>query len=127
LFVFPAVAVALWLSTISAAAAEWCSNDPAIHFVNASGRLQTVYLTTYGEGVEHANAVSAVAYTYVTQYGDHGRKTQLKLRVFVPDDSRHHFHVRWVVSTGPGGTGKILGRHDGDSGQSNSFATNVSS
>ena len=125
LFVVLTAALALWLSSVTAAAAEWCSDDPAIHFRDGTGHVHTVYLTTYGDGVEHTHAVRSVAYVYGVRYRDHGRSTQLNLRVFVPDDSKHHFHVRYVVSTGPGGTGKVLGRHDGDSGQSSGFSVDV--
>lgn len=112
----PLAALALFLSALTAVASEWCSEDPPIHFVDATGHTRTVYLTAYGEGVEHSHAVSAVSYTSAIEYGDHGHKTKVRLVVFVPDDSRHHFHVRTVVSTGPGGTGVVLARHDGDSG-----------
>jgi hypothetical protein len=116
LLAVPAVALALLLSAVTSAASEWCSDDPAIHFRDGSGHIQTVYLTTFGEGVEHSHAVSAEAYSYGTEIGDHGHKTTVKLTVFVPDDSRRHFHVRCVVSTGPGGTGIVLAHHDGESG-----------
>lgn len=127
LVVVPAVALGLLLSAVDAAAAEWCTNDPAIHFVDASGHAQTVYLTTYGDGVEHTRAVNAETFSYVVEYGDHGRKTHLRLKVFVPDDSRHHFHVRCIVSTGPFGMGKVLARHDSDSGQGADLDVEVSS
>ena len=121
LLVVPTVALALWLSAVTAAAAEWCSDDPAIHFRDAGGQTRTVYLTTLGDGFQHSHAVSAVAYTYGVEYGDHGRQTHLRLRLFVPDDSLHHFHVRWIVSSGPNATGTIFARHDGDSGHSADF------
>lgn len=117
LLAVPAVALALLLTAVSGVASEWCSEDPAIHFTDASGHGQTVYLTAYGDGVEHSRAVSAVAYALSTEYTDHGHRTTVKLVVFVPDDCRHHFHVRDVVSTGPDGTGLVLARHDANSGQ----------
>jgi hypothetical protein len=126
LLAIPAVVIALFLTAISGAASEWCSEDPVIHFVDAGGHSQTVYLTAYGEGVEHSHAVSAMAYTYATEYGDHGHKTKVKLVVFVPDDCRHHFHVRSVVSTGPGGTGVVLAHHDGDSGHNSGLEFEIS-
>jgi hypothetical protein len=127
LLVIPAVALALLLSAVNAAASEWCSDDPTIHFRDGGGHIQTVYLTTYGDGLEHVHAVRAQAYSFGTEVGDHGHKTKVKLTVFVPDDSRHHFHVRWVVSTGPGGTGIVLARHEGDSGHNSDLEFEVSS
>ena len=117
----PAVGLAFMLSAVTAAASEWCSEDPAIRFVDAGGHLRTVYLTTYGEGLDHASQVSAQAYTCTIQYSDDHSKTKLKLTVYVRDDGRHHFHLRSIVSTGPNGTGVVLGHHDGDSGHASDF------
>jgi hypothetical protein len=127
LFVMPAVGLVFMLSAVTAAAAEWCSDDPAIRFVDASGHLRTVYLTTYGDGLEHSQQVSAQVYTYTVKYSDNGHKTKLKLKVYVPDDGRHHFHVRSTVSTGPGGTGVVLGHHDADSGHASDLDFEVAS
>ena len=126
LLAIPAVALALVLAAISGSASEWCSEDPAIHFVDAKGNTHTVYLTAYGDGVEHSHAVSATTFTYCTEYGDHGQKTKIRLVVFVPDDCRHHFHVRTLVSTGPGGTGVVLAHHDSDSGHSSDLEFEIS-
>lgn len=115
------------LSALTASAAEWCSDDPAIRFVDAGGHSRTLYLTTYGDGVEHSIAVRTQAYAFTTQYGDHGRKTKLKLHVYVPDDSRNHFHVRWVLSTSPNGAGIVLAHHDGDSGHTSDFDVDLPS
>lgn len=101
---------------MTAEAAEFCSDDPAIHFVDAAGKSQTVYLTTYGEGLDHAGAVNAQRYSYSVEKTDGGHKTKVRLRVIVPDQSRQHFHVRFVVSTGPNSAGTVLHRHEGDSG-----------
>ena len=125
--VIPAVGLAFILSAVTAAAAEWCSDDPPIRFVDASGHLRTVYLTTYGEGLDHSQQVSAQAYRYTIQYSDNRHKTKLKLTVYVRDDGRRHFHLRSIVSTGPNGTGVVLGHHDADSGHASDFDFEVAS
>ena len=127
LLVIPAVALAFMLSAVTAAAAEWCSEDPAIRFVDASGHQHTVYLTTYGEGLDHSAQVRAQAYSYTVEYIDNGHKTRLRLIVYVPDDGRHHFHVRSTVSTGPNGSGVVLGHHDADSGHASDIDFEVAS
>jgi hypothetical protein len=86
-----------------------------------------VYLTTLGDGVQHSRAVHTQAYAYTIEYSDNGRRTKLKMHVLVPDDSRNHFHVRWVVSTGPSGAGIVLTHHDGDSGHASDFDVDVPS
>ncbi len=116
-----AVAAALIQAGTTAAAAEWCSDDPAIYLVDAAGNRHTVYLTTYGEGLEHKPQVSAQSYAYSLESADGGHKTKVKLQMFVPDGSAHHFHVHSVVSTGPNGTGRVLAHHDGDSGHANAM------
>jgi hypothetical protein len=114
-----AVAAALIQAGTTAAAAEWCSDDPAIYLVDAAGNRHTVYLTTYGDGLEHKPQVTAQTYWYSLKTADGGHATKVKLHVFVPDARTHHFHVRSVVSTGPNGTGQVLAHHDGDSGHAN--------
>lgn len=114
-----AVIAALIQAGTTAAAAEWCSDDPALRLVDGAGHVHTVYLTTYGDGLEHQADVSAQAYTYSIESDQAGHKAHVTLRLLVPDDGRHHFHVRSVVTTGPNGSGRVLGHHDGDSGHSN--------
>lgn len=117
LFVGPLVVVAALIQAgITAEAHVWCSEDPAIQFVDAAGQSQTVYLTSYADGIEHSGAVSAQTYTYSIERSDGGHKTRVRLMVVVPDDGRKHFHVRFVVSTNPNGAGKVLTEHKGNSG-----------
>lgn len=112
-------AAALLQAGITAEAAEICSEDPAIHFIDAAGHPRTVYLTTYWEGVEHSRAVHGQRYSYSIQRSEEGRRTTVKLRITVPDDSRKHFHIHFVVSTSPNGTGTRLTQHGGESGRGN--------
>ena len=112
-------AAVLLQAGITAQAAEICSEDPAIHFIDSAGHQRTVYLTTYWEGVEHSHAVHALRYTHSVGRSDGGRTTTVKLRITVPDDSRKHFHVHFVVSTSPNGAGTRLTQHGGESGHAN--------
>jgi len=117
LLVGPLVVVAaLMQAGITAEAHVWCSEDPAIHFINAAGQSQTVYLTSYGDGIQHLEAVRAQTYTYSIERRDGGHKTRLRVMVVVPDDGRRHFQVQFVVSTDPNGAGKVLMKHKGNSG-----------
>ena len=114
-----AVTTALIQFATTASAAEWCSDDPALQFVDAAGNVHTVYITTYGDGIEHQPQVAAQTFSYSIESERAGHKTKVKLKVFVPDAGNRHFHVRSVVTTGPSGTGRVLAHHDGDSGHSN--------
>lgn len=128
LLVGPLVVVAaLMQAGITAEAQVWCSDDPAIHFVNAAGQSQTVYLTSYGDGIQHSGAVGAQTYTYSIERHDDGHKTKVRLRVVVPDDGRKHFAVRFVVSTNPNGAGKVLTQHNGNSGHATALDFEVPS
>jgi hypothetical protein len=111
-----ALVAALIQAGTTAGAAEWCSDDPAVQFVDGAGNVRTVYLTTYGDGLEYQTNVNAQAYTYTVESDKAGHKTHVRLLVFVPDDGHRHFHVHSVVTTGANGTGRMLGHHDGNSG-----------
>jgi hypothetical protein len=110
------VAAVLFQAGTGAASSEWCSDDPAIHYIDAAGHAQTVYLTSYADGLDHSGALKAQRYTYAVTRSDGGHKTKVKLLVMVPGESRTHFHVRFVVSTSPNGAGTVLDKHEGDSG-----------
>ena len=110
------VLVALVQAGVTAEASVFCSSDPAIHFTDAVGHPHTVYLTSYGDGTEHSGAVNSTKDSYAIESSDGGHKTKVKLWILVPDDSRKHFHVRFVVSTQPNGAGTVLMKHDGNSG-----------
>jgi hypothetical protein len=112
-------AAVLLQAGVTAEAAEVCSEDPAIHFIDAWGHPQTVYLTNYWEGVEHTRAVKAERYLYTVERIDTGHRTKVRLRVIVPDDSPKHFHVRFTVTTSPNGAGIRLAEHHGESGHIN--------
>ncbi|HEX6547897.1 MAG TPA: hypothetical protein VF134_04070 [Candidatus Dormibacteraeota bacterium] len=112
-----AAGVLLSQAAISAAAAEFCFDDPALVFVTPSGVPHTVYLTTFAAGLEHSPQVHAQRYSLHLETDRDDRQTEVAVHVLVPNGTSRPFAVHSVISTGPNGTGKRLANRDGISGR----------
>jgi hypothetical protein len=117
---FVALGMALLLlagSATGGASEEWCEYDPVVLVTTPGGIPVPVYLLVGAAGVEHLPLVIAAQHSYVIEAGGGGRATQVRLQVLVPNRlDGGVFATRVTASTGPLGTGTILGTTTGTSG-----------
>lgn len=111
------VVTAAALQTGDAAAVAWCSDDPQINITTPAGNHVVVYLTNYGEGLEHLAQLQALQTTVSVADSDGDRQTAVQLTVFIPDAGGARFRTFHVVSTSPDASGVTLASRVGTSGE----------
>ena len=93
---------------------SWCSEDPLLSLIAPSGSVEHVYVTDYASpGHEAQLAQAQVSYTVSKRQSTYDGTVV----VYVPRTANHEFVVRTIVSTGPGGTGRVLGAGQGPAGK----------
>jgi len=96
----------------SAVFADWCADDPAIQIAG-----KTVYLTDYADQA-YAIDLQAVQYRVLYTHRDKAGQLHVTLLVYVPSHpTGEDFDTRYVVSTGPNGSGNVLAQGKGHSGR----------
>lgn len=100
------------LSVVSAeASACWCEEDPLLTITSPQGAAQ-VYLTTYAEGLNHLAAIQSEQVSYAVQPAEGGlSRVEVSIRISSPDE----FRTRFVVSSGPNGSGHLFASKPGNS------------
>ena len=117
--VLAAVASVATAPAALAGSSEWCDLDPVVLIKTPKGNLVPVFNTMGVRGLKHQAAMLAAKVSYTAQSADGGRKTLVNLSVTVPEGLLwgRDFDTRTVISTGPLGTLKVLGRAEGRSGR----------
>ena len=101
-----------------AGSSDWCDLDPIVIIKTPKGSLVPVYNTMGVQGLQHQAAMLVAKVSYTAQPADGGRTTLVKLDVTIPEGLwGRDFATRTVISTGPLGTLKVLGRAEGESGR----------
>jgi hypothetical protein len=77
---------------------------------------QVVYLTNYAES-EHLASLQAVQYRVLYTYTDANGRLHVTLLIYIPNAPQGQFDVRYVISSGPDGSGNVLVQGDGHSGK----------
>jgi hypothetical protein len=117
--VLAAVASTATAPAALAGSSEWCDLDPVVLIKTPRGNLVPVFNTMGVRGLKHQAAMLVAKVNYSVQPAEGGRKTRVKLDVTVPEGPLwgRNFDTRTVISTGPLGTLKVLGRGEGRSGR----------
>ena len=117
--ILAAVATTATAPAAMAGSSEWCDLDPVVVIKTPKGNLVPVFNTMGVQGLSHQAAMLAAKVSYTVQPADGGRKTLVKLDVTIPEGMLWgwNFPTRTVISTGPLGTLKVLGRAEGESGR----------
>ena len=115
LALLPAVTLA---PAASAASDEWCDLDPIVVIRTPGGNLVPLYHTDGVQGLKHQPALLVAKVSYTVQPVDGGQKTLVTMDVTLPEGLwGRDFATRTVISTGPMGTLRVLGRAQGQSGR----------
>lgn len=111
----PAVMVA---PVASAASGEWCDIDPVVIVRTPEGNLVPIYNTNGVQGLQNQPALLLPKVSYTVKPTDGGRATLVTMDVTLPEGIYgRDFATRTVISTGPMGTLKVLGKAQGESGK----------
>jgi hypothetical protein len=93
---------------------SWCSEDPLLSLTAPSGSTERVYVTDYASPEYEAQLAQVqVSYTISKRQSTYDGT----VLVYVPRPEHQAFVVRTVVSTGPDGTGSVLGAGWGRAGK----------
>lgn len=100
------------------AVAEWCEDDPLITIVTPHGNQVLLHVTNYGQDPQALLEVKQARIMLGEVGSSHDEQlTGVKLRVLIQHHLGQRFNTRSVVSTGPSGSGVVLARVDGRSGE----------
>ena len=91
--------------------ADFCADDPMIQV--APNRV--VYLTDYADP-QYLTSLQAVKYAVLGSYSDGSGALHVTLLIYIPDSPEGQFETRYVISTGPNGSGNVLATGTGQSG-----------
>jgi hypothetical protein len=100
-------------SGASVVIADFCADDPIIQI--APGKV--VYLTDRADS-SHLASLQAVKYRVLQPSTDGAGRTHVTMLIYVPSDpTGESFDVKYLVSTGPNGSGDVLAEGETESGK----------
>jgi hypothetical protein len=91
--------------------ADWCADDPMIQV----SPTQVVYLTNYAD-TQYLASLQAVQWRVLATYLDASGALHVTLLIYIPNSPQGQFDTRYVISTGPDGSGNVLVTGEGQSG-----------
>ena len=84
----------------TAAADDWCGDDPMVRIITPAGKNMVVRVTDYALGIQHLPALKLASYSYSVAPADNGTATAVTLSVLIPGDALDPaFPTRSVVSS----------------------------
>jgi hypothetical protein len=93
--------------------ADFCADDPVI----TVAPNKVVYLTDYADS-QYLDSLKAVRYRVLYTYGDQSGRLHVTLLIYIPSGpTGDQFDIDYVISTGPDGSGTVLAKGHGQSGQ----------